>query len=331
MTGKLGRRRFIAITAVGAGLGLAFPPIRDGSAALHRWHGAALGARAEIALHHPDSTAAQRLIGACIDEIARLEAIFSLYQPGSALSRLNRDGRLVTPPFELLELLTVARRISDLTGGAFDVTVQPLWQLHAEHFGRAGADSAGPPEAEVQRAMKRVDHRAILIDPAEIRLLRPGMALTLNGIAQGYITDRVADLLRGEGMTGVLIDLGEIRVLGRHPEGRPWRAGLADPHQRKRHLAKAELVDAALATSSARGTAFDATGRHHHLFDPSTGRSARGTIQASVLAPTATLADALSTALMILPPTDGREICRATGASEAWLISDTGRTLRWRG
>jgi thiamine biosynthesis lipoprotein len=330
MTHKLGRRRFIAITAVGAGLGLVPLPSRGKSAVLHQWRGAALGAKAEITLHHPDPAAARRLIGACLDEITRLERIFSLYQPESALTRLNRDGRLQAPPFELLDLLATARRIGDLSGGAFDVTVQPLWRLHAEHFGRAGADPGGPPEAAVRRAMERVDYRAIQIDAAEIRLLRPGMALTLNGIAQGYITDRVADLLRREGMSGVLLDLGEIRALGHHPEGRPWRAALADPQERTRHLAKVELVDAALATSSARGTAFDATGRHHHLFDPAIGRSARGTIQASVLAPTATLADALSTALMVLPPIGGREICRAAGANEAWLMSEAGRTVHWR-
>lgn len=328
MTRPFRRRRFIAITAASAGL--ATLPLRARSAVLHRWQGAALGAKAEITLHHPDPAAAERLIGACLDEIARLERIFSLYQPESALSTLNRDGRLAAPPFELLDLLATARRVGDLTGGAFDVTVQPLWQLHAEHFGRPGADPEGPPEAAVRRALERVDYRAIAIDPAEIRLLRPDMALTLNGIAQGYITDRVADLLRHEGMTGVLLDLGEIRALGQHPEGRPWRAGLADPEAKRHHLAEVELVDAALATSSARGTAFDATGRHHHLLDPRTGRSAQGAIQASVLAPTATSADALSTALMVMPPASGREVCAAAGATHAWLLAADGRTMDWR-
>ena len=129
------------------------------------------------------------------------------------------------------------------------------------------------------------------------------MAVTLNGIAQGYITDRVAALLQDAGMGDVLLDIGEVRALGRHPEGRPLarrppprrRAGNGCPHRHPRRPAPSPPRPASRARSSR-------AARHHHLFDPATGRPAPGTGQVSVIAPRATMADALSTALAVAPP-----------------------------
>ena len=139
------------------GTGLPFAAIRAGAAGaeaaqLHRWSGIALGAGAEIVLHDPDAARARRLIARCVAEIDRLEDVFSLYRPESAIRRLNRDGRLAAPPLELVALLAEARSYSERTEGAFDVTVQPLWHLYAAHFSRPGADPRGPAEADLARA-----------------------------------------------------------------------------------------------------------------------------------------------------------------------------------
>ena len=301
------RRRFIAIAAAAAGFPLAAAGARAEPAHLHRWSGIALGAAAEIVLYDPDAARARRLIARCVAEIERLEDVFSLYRPRSALSRLNRDGRLPAPPLELVALLAEARVYSERTEGAFDATVQPLWRLHAAHFAQAGADPRGPADAEIAGARALVDYRAVDIEPAEIRFARPGMALTLNGIAQGYITDRVAALLQDAGMGDVLLDIGEVRALGRHPEGRPWRVGLRRAGLRRAAAPETvartvTLADRAVATSAGIASPFEPSGRHHHLFDPATGRPAPGSGQVSVIAPRATLADGLSTALAIAPP-----------------------------
>ena len=158
----------------------------------------------------------------------------------------------------------------------------------------------GTPMWRRPRAL--VDYRAVEVEAPEIRFARPGMAVTLNGIAQGYITDRVATLLQDAGMTDVLLDIGETRALGHHPDGRPWRVGLrraAEPETVGRTVA---LAESAIATSAGIASPFDASGRHHHLFDPASGRPADGAGQVSVIAPRATMADALSTALAVLPP-----------------------------
>ena len=125
-----------------------------------------------------------------------------------------------------------------------------------------------PSDAALAATLARVDWRAVELDPARIGFRRPGMAVTLNGVAQGYITDRVADLLRGRGFENVLVELGEVRALGRRPDSDPWRAGIADPKDPSAVLLELPLLDAALATSGGYGTWFDPAHRHHHLLRP---------------------------------------------------------------
>jgi len=294
------RRRFLSIAAAVTGLGLLRQSTAGRRVELQSWQGTALGARASIRLYHPDPALARDLIRRALFEIDRLEQVFSLYRPDSAVSRLNRQGVLRTPPLDLVRLLAEARRYSELTEGAFDITVQPLWRLYAEHFGGNRVEAKGPDPERIAEVLARVDHRAVSVDPARIAFEKPGMAITLNGIAQGYITDRVADLFSREGLGNILIDLGELRALGRHPAGRPWSIGLQDPRQRQRIDRTLELDNAALATSAGQGTRFDAAGEHHHLFEPGSGRSSSRYLSVSVKAPTATEADALSTGLFHL-------------------------------
>ncbi len=323
MTRSVTRRRFIAIAAAATG-GLALPSMGRAGAPLHTWRGVALGADATIRLAHPDADTAKALIAACIAEITRLERIFSLYRTDSALSRLNADGMLTLPPLELVDLLGRAAAVSEATGGAFDATVQPLWRRLAEHFAVADADPAGPDFDDLRPL---VNWRRVAVAPEAIALNRPGMAVTLNGIAQGYVTDRVADLLRAQGMTQVLLDLGETRALGQHPDGRPWHVGLTDPTDPQRIATRVDLSERALATSGGYGTAFDAGGRFNHLIDPRNGRCAPPARSVSVIARDATTADAASTALSFLENGEIRPALRRLGAIQAHLLGPDGETI----
>ena len=139
----INRRRFLSITAAMGGCLALGAAAR--AAEPWEWRGSALGADACLRLYHPDRSAARALIRACLAELERLEAIFSLYRDDSALCRLNRDGGLAAPPPELVEVVALARSVSARSGGLFDVTVQPLWTLYADHFSHPGADPAGPP------------------------------------------------------------------------------------------------------------------------------------------------------------------------------------------
>lgn len=286
---------------------------------MHRWRGTALGADATILLHHADRATAEHMLRRCVAEIERLERIFSLYRRDSAVALLNRQGVLDNPPLELVRLLSESRGFWRLTGGAFDPTVQPLWDLYARHFAHSDADPVGPDPREIAAVRSHIGFDRVDFDTRRVSFERPGMAMTFNGIAQGYITDRVADLLRGQGVDRVLLELGEVRALGRHPDGRPWRIGVADPGDPQRTTRTIEIEDGAVATSGGYGTRFDADGRHHHLFDPATGMSANRYRSVSVKTPLATTADALSTGFSAMPLGDAQAVVAAAGPVEAFF------------
>src|SRR6185437_4808701 len=204
---RINRRRFIAMSAAAAGLPVlpivaraAPPPL------LRVWTGAALGANATLQIHHPDPATADILIARALAEVQRLERVLSLYDEHSALCRLNRVGSLDDPPLDLVRVLAEAERYHAVTSGAFDVTVQPLWDLYAAHFSRRDPDPAGPSSSAVAAALARVGQAALEVAPGRVAFARPGMAVTLNGIGQGYITDRVVDLLHAGGVEHALVD-----------------------------------------------------------------------------------------------------------------------------
>jgi thiamine biosynthesis lipoprotein len=325
MTTSPSRRRFITISAGALAAGLV-----PGSAAMARpspvrWQGVAMGARAELILHHPDRNEAEAAMQLVQDEIRRLERVFSLYDPRSALSRLNRSGALEAPPLDLVRCLDDAAHISRITDGAFDMTVQSLWELYARHFSSAFASAEGPGKVELETARKLVDYRAIHYGPQRVSFAEPGMAVTLNGIAQGYVTDRVAELLKARGFANVLIDLGETRGMGRRSDGADWQVGIEAPDGSGRLIRKLALRDQAIATSGGYGTRFTRDGVHHHLFDPKTGRSANLWNSMSVIADDATRADALSTAFFSLPELGIRRVAEILKVSV--IASDRSETV----
>ena len=193
----------------------------------------------------------------------------------------------------MVALLTSSLRFAGITGGAFDPTVQPLWQLYADHFSSPKPDGEGPSSQQLAEALAKVGYRGLLVGEDRIALTRRGAAITLNSIAQGFATDRVVERLRQAGLSTTLVNMGEIRAIGGRPEGTPWRVGLADPDRPGALAETVELVDRAVATSAGAGFQFDSSGRFTHLFDPATGRSPQRYRLVSVMAPTATEADAL--------------------------------------
>ncbi|QRZ15872.1 FAD:protein FMN transferase [Paracoccus methylovorus] len=283
----LSRRRFLSITAAVALLpgGLRAQPGRH-------WVGQALGARASIRIDHPE---AEAITSRCLAEIDRLENILSLYRLDSALVRLNREGAVDAPPFELLDCLSLAGAVHRTSDGLFDPTVQPLWSLWAE----AAVAGHRPTPTQRRAALERGGWDRVRLDSGRIAL-EPGMALTLNGIGQGYVADRVAALLEEEGLSNILIDTGELRAVGSRPDGADWPVRLADG-------GAVGLNARALATSAALGTSFDEAGRDGHILDPRSGAPARSVWRSvSISAPSAALADALSTAACLTG--DRREI-----------------------
>jgi thiamine biosynthesis lipoprotein len=294
---------------------------------LYDWQLDVMGAVSELALWHEDSKVAGRTIEQVRAEVARLDGIFSLYRADSEISRLNRDGFLDNPSWELRDQLDWGRRFSELSDGAFDISVQPLWQLYAAHFW-SGARASDDIEAAARGvAQKLVDYRRIDIGPRRIAFGRPGMGVTLNSIGQGFVADRIADMLGEEGFTHVYADLGETRLIGGHPDGRPWRIGLSDPKNPARFARTLELENTGLAVSGGYGTRFEETGRYHHIFDPRTGLSARKMTAIAVTAPSAMIANGLATSLYVAGREQAAKILDHYPGAKAVITTEDGEWL----
>jgi FAD:protein FMN transferase len=322
--GPCSRRRFLRICAASAALGTVRSMAASSEPVTSTWRGMAFGGLASIELRHSDHSRVRRVLPMVMAEIERLESIMSLYRPDSALVQLNRQGHLYAAPADLVSVLSRARTLGDLSRGRFDVSVQPLWQVYAEHFSAPRPDPAGPHPDLVRRRAESVDYRSLEVEASAVRLARPRMAVTLNGIAQGYITDRIVDLLTNEGFEHVLADLGEIRALGNAGVDRPWRAVIKNPLFGHDDGIEIELGKQALATSGSYGFRFDAAGLFHHLFDPRSGTCPQRYASVSVLAPDATTADALATACNLMPPESIESLLKAAGATRAVIVMPDG-------
>lgn len=259
----------------------------NGFASPQKWQGIALGAEASIILDHPE---ADRLIELARLEITRLENIFSLYKGNSQLSVLNRTGKIDAPALELVELLHLSKRIHQETGGMFDPTIQPLWALYAQKY----AEGATPSAADLKAARAKVGLEKIIVGTDQIKFSMPEMGVTLNGIAQGFIADKVTRLLRLEGIENVLVNTGEIAAIGVAPNGKPWPVSISNSAE------ILNLSDVAIATSAPLGTSFDPAGKVGHILNPQTDPSNGRWRSLSVIDKSAARADGLSTAFCLM-------------------------------
>jgi len=326
---SLTRRRALRMTAAMASLPLMIAAVRATApkGQFHSWQGDVLGAWSELTLWHNDARFAQRAILQVRREIARFDRIFSLYRPDSEISRLNAAGKLTKPSPELRAVIEASQRLGVLSAGAFDISVQPLWRLHEAHFWSHAEVQTNIAARAHDLARALVDFRQIDCSAAAIGFARPGMAITLNGIAQGYVTDAIADLLRNEGFESAVADLGELRALGRHPDGRPWKLGIRGGMAPRGEGRLVELEDMALAVSGGYGTTFEASGHFHHIFDPRTGASARALVDVAVISPSATAADGLATAICVAGETLAPMLLAAYPRTRAILTRLDGTSL----
>ncbi len=316
------RRHFLSIAAA---WGVSASTPSSGALVPVSWSGQLMGATASLSLYTPDPDLGRSLITQCLSEIDRLENLFSLFRPDSLISQLNRTGWVDTAEPDFLRVLTESERISRLSNGAFDVTVQPLWVLYSKHFDRWGRDAEGPGADAINQALGSVNWRAVQTSGGRVSFTAPNMGITLNSIARGYATDRVTAILKAAGLEHVLVDLDNYYALGNHPDGRPWRIGMADPKSPDHVMKVLDVKNLAVASASGFGTVFDRAGIYHHIFDPHTGGCSSTWAGCTVLAESATIADALSTTLLVAPPAKIPQILAEGGGVKAYMVDRTGR------
>jgi len=280
--------------------------------------GVVFGTTVSLRVLHDDEATARTALAAAMDALRGVDRLMSLHRPDSAVSQLNREGQLERPDPRLLAVLQTAQSTAQLTGGTFDITVQPLWAAYAA-------------QANPIPALSLVDWRQLDVRQDRVRLQKPGMAITLNGIAQGYGADVALAALRQHGIADALLDTGEFASLGRRDDGRRWVLAVRDPRDPKvaAHLLGAD--GRCLATSGDYQTYFSPDLSRHHIFDPKTGRSPQELASVSVLAPTGMQADALSTACMVLGMEKSLQLAASLPQVDVLCIAKSGELRKSAG
>jgi FAD:protein FMN transferase len=321
---SLGRRQCLQL-ALGLGGSLPGGPATARDAEALQWRERTLlgfGTTLWLRAAHADEKRVQFGLDAAVQAIRHVEQQMSLFDDNSALCQLNREGRLDAADPDLLRVLMLAQRVAAGSRGAFDVTMQPLWQTW-ESARQAGVLADG---GALRAARQYVNWRALLVDARGVRLQRPGMAVSLNGIAQGYAADLARSRLQAAGIAHALLDTGEWSALGRGPQARPWRLSVAEPAAAPLRPLGLELVNdgRAVATSSDAHSVFSADRRHHHIIDPRSGYSPTTWSSVTVLARSCALADALTKVLFMATLGQAMAQARRWGV-DVLLVDKTGR------
>lgn len=272
-------------------------------------------------------TLLQEVSGRAFQEMDRVVNLLNRYDSASPLAHLNREGSIRAPPPELSVVLSRAREFHTSTQGAFDPTVQPLVDLF-----RKGSGSTPPTESAILKALSLVGFREVKLRSDSIQMDKPGMGVTLDGIAKGFVVDRMASLLGEFGLTDFLINAGgDIRSLGRREDGRPWQVGVQDPEKRGDLPDVIGMTGGAVATSGSYEIYFDRERTSHHIVSAGTGASPGASKSVSVVAPTALVADALATSVFVMEPERGIAYIDSLPQCACLIIDASGQQSRSKG
>jgi thiamine biosynthesis lipoprotein len=284
----------------------------------------AFGTTVSVSVVHDDERQAVAAIRDALGQATRIDRLMSIYNPASQVFQLNRDGVLEHPHPHLLLVLRQAHTLSELTRGAFDITVQPLWQAY-----RAAADQSALPAPQQRRLAKlRVGWRRLAFSAERVSLGKPGAAITLNGLAQGYAADLAMAAVHARGIEHALLDTGEFSAHGNNGAQHPWTLGVLHPRDADALAAVIRPGARCVATSGDYASTFTPDFAHHHIFDPATGDSPTELASVTVLAPTALLADGLSTAFMVMGSRKAHALAKTLSAVDLMTINKRG--VVWR-
>jgi len=289
-----------------------------------------MGSTFTIYLYAPDQEKADEEFEASFDEIERVEEALSNYRPSSELSRINRqaaEDAITTDP-EVFKLLQTSLDYSRRSDGAFDITVGPL--MRAWGFFRKSGHY--PTRPELSHARSSVGWKRVKLDPDQrtVRFEVPGMELDMGGIGKGYAVDRVIDVLRDGGVKAALVDAGSstLYALGAPPGKDGWKVIVPRPGDRSRAVAEVILHDTSLSTSGSYEKFFRLNGRTYcHIMDPRTGEPVQGMLQTSVIAPTGTATDAVSTTMFVMGSAAGRKLLESMpNTSAIWITNKANKS-----
>lgn len=280
-----------------------------------------MGTVVEIVALGPDPALLEAAVNAAFAEIARIEALMTPHQPDSDVARLSAASEELAVAAETAEVIALGLQVASASGGALDLTLgrlKALWGIETE------APRVPEPE-ELAAALQGSGPAALQLDGLRVRKTAPQLAVDLGAVAKGYAVDRAVAVLRAAGVSRASVNAGgDLYLLGDHA-GRPWRIGIQHPRQQQQVAATLLVADQAVVTSGDYERFFEKDGvRYHHIFDPRSGRPAGLCQSATVVAPTAALADALSTAVFVLGPEAGLALVERFPGALALVIDAAG-------
>lgn len=297
---------------------------------LHTRQVTLMGSVFEITVSHTDSSEAQMHIGRVITEIKRIENLISEWRPETQISEVNRNAGIkpVKVDREVFELTRRAIRYSELSEGAFDISIAAMdriWRFD-------GTLTEMPEESTVRKSIERVGYRNIIPDSSAstLYLARPGMKIGFGSIGKGYAADKGRELMQSAGIQGGIVNAsGDLSAWGTRPDGKAWKVGIYNPFRPRKILKILKIKQASVATSGSYEKYADINGRRYsHIIDPKTGYPSTGLTSVTVTGPSAEFANALSTSVMVMGEKEGRKLLKKFPQYRYILITDTGKVIR---
>ncbi|MBE9524304.1 MAG: FAD:protein FMN transferase [Chloroflexi bacterium] len=310
----MNRREFLKITAVTAGVlagGSTLKSLIDSSSTVVGESRLLMGTIINLTLIARTRDEGQKAVQTTFAALENMVRIFDTRQQDGPLARLNRDGHLENPPSELVAILEQSIAISELTNGAFDITVKPVLDAY-----QAGSQ-------HIESALASVGYRQILISDTMIQFANADVQITLDGIAKGKVVDTGIQVLGSLGFQHVLVEAGgDLFANGSHLDAKPWKIAVQHPRQADHPwLTSFEISGQAVATSGDYMHTFTSDYHLNHIIDPRKGISPPELCSATVTAPDTTLADALGTAVMVMGLADGLALIDQLDGVEALLVT----------
>ncbi len=286
-----------------------------------------MGTSVEMILWAPDRDASERAVERAYAEIERIEQKLSVRRKDSKISEINRSAgaRSVKVDGEIYRLVRESRRLSRMSSGAFDITVQGLGDLW--DFSRP--DFQVPAPDVVGNRLKIVDYRRIRLHERDstVFLEEAGMEISLGGIAKGYAVDRAVGILRESGIKGGIVSAGgDLLAFGRKGNGEVWKVGVRNPRAHNKNICVLPVSNLAVATSGDYERYRVVNGKRvHHILDPRTGYPSTGCMSVTVTASSAMTADALATAVFVLGPEGGLALLEELPQVEGIIVDSDGK------
>jgi len=286
--------------------------------------------RIYVELWDTDPKHANAAIDAVMAEMHHIDDVMSDFKPESELSQINEHAaqRAVVVSPELYDLIKLSTHYSQITDGAFDITMESVWRLY--HFRK----HIHPTDAQIQALLPAIGWRQLILDDRHhsVRFARPGMAIGLGGIAKGYAVDRGIDILKARGIEHALVTAGgDTRILGDR-RGRPWMVAIRDPWDLSKVVTLMPLSNEAISTSGDYYRGFVQHGvLYDHILSPFTGHSAQLVRSASVIAPTATQTDGMSKTAFVLGPQKTLALINSMPQYDAVFICPDGSVVYSKG